>query len=141
MGRQIIWVGLLIGVVALGVGYSAWQANQVHWQTLVFTTLAFLQIGQALAVRSFRDSVFKIGLWSNKLLLGMAILVFGLQLAVVYVPLLQGIFTTVPLAPKELLVSLLLGSAIFWGIELEKWLIRRNCALITPLAPLHSVKR
>ncbi len=126
MGRQIFWVGFLIGLVALAVGYEAWQSNQAHWQTLVFTTLAFLQIGQALAVRSFRDSVFQIGPWSNKLLLGMVVLVFGLQLAVVYVPLLQDIFTTVPLATEELALSLGLGTLVFWGIELEKWLIRRG---------------
>jgi Ca2+-transporting ATPase len=125
IGRQIFWVGFLIGLVALVVGYEAWQSNQAHWQTLVFTTLAFLQIGQALAVRSFRDSVFQIGPWSNKLLLGMVVLVFGLQLAVVYVPFFQDIFTTVPLSTEELALSLGLGTLVFWGIELEKWLIRR----------------
>jgi P-type Ca2+ transporter type 2C len=125
IGRQIFWVGFLIGLVSLVVGYEAWQSNQAHWQTLVFTTLAFLQIGQALAVRSFRDSVFQIGPWSNKLLLGMVVLVFGLQLAVVYVPFLQDIFTTVPLSTEELALSLGLGTLVFWGIELEKWLIRR----------------
>jgi P-type Ca2+ transporter type 2C len=126
MGRQIFWVGFLIGLVALMVGYEAWQSNQAHWQTLVFTTLAFLQIGQALAVRSFRDSVFRIGLWSNKLLLGMVVLVLGLQLAVVYVPFLQDIFTTVPLSAEDLAISLGLGTLVLWGIELEKWLIRRK---------------
>ena len=126
IGRQIFWVGFLIGLVALAVGYAAWQSNQAHWQTLVFTTLAFLQIGQALAVRSFRDSVFQIGPWSNKLLLGMVVLVFGLQLAVVYVPFLQDIFATVPLSMEELALSLGLGTLVFWGIELEKWLIRRK---------------
>jgi P-type Ca2+ transporter type 2C len=125
MGRQIFWVGFLIGLVALMVGYEAWQSNQAHWQTLVFTTLAFLQIGQALAVRSFRDSVFRIGLWSNKLLLGMVVLVLGLQLAVVYIPLLQDIFTTVPLSAEDLAISLGLGTLVLWGIELEKWLIRK----------------
>ncbi len=126
MGRQIFWVGFLIGLVALWSGYDAWQSNQAHWQTLVFTTLAFLQIGQALAVRSFRDSVFQIGSWSNKLLLGMVVLVFGLQLAVVYIPFLQDLFTTVPLSMEELVLSLGLGTLVFWGIELEKWLIRRG---------------
>jgi P-type Ca2+ transporter type 2C len=126
MGRQIFWVGFLIGLVALAVGYEAWQLNQAHWQTLVFTTLAFLQIGQALAVRSFRDSVFQIGPWSNKLLLGMVVLVFGLQLAVVYIPFFQDIFITVPLTARELAISLGLGTLVFWGIELEKWLIRRG---------------
>jgi P-type Ca2+ transporter type 2C len=126
IGRQIFWVGFLIGLVALAVGYEAWQSNQAHWQTLVFTTLAFLQIGQALAVRSFRDSVFQIGPWSNKLLLSMVVLVFGLQLAVVYVPFLQDIFATVPLSTEELAISLGLGTLVFWGIELEKWFIRRG---------------
>jgi P-type Ca2+ transporter type 2C len=126
IGRQIFWVGFLIGLVTLAVGYEAWQSSQAHWQTLVFTTLAFLQVGQALAVRSFRDSVFQIGPWSNKLLLGMVVLVFGLQLAVVYIPFLQDIFTTVPLSSEELAISLGLGTLVFWGIELEKWLIRRK---------------
>jgi Ca2+-transporting ATPase len=126
IGRQIVWVGFLIGIIALVVGYEAWQSNQAHWQTLVFTTLAFLQIGQALAVRSFRDSVFQISPWSNKLLLGMVVLVFGLQLAVVYIPFLQDIFNTVPLSTEELALSLGLGTLAFWGIELEKWLIRRK---------------
>jgi P-type Ca2+ transporter type 2C len=117
---QIIWVGLLIGVIALGLGYYTWQAKQLHWQTLIFTTLTFLQVGQALAVRSNRDSTFRLNLFSNSLLLTMIGLVLALQLGVVYIPLLQEIFTTVPLSQQDLLISVAVGSLAFWAIELEK---------------------
>jgi Ca2+-transporting ATPase len=124
--QQIVWVGSCIGMTALGLGYSAWQANQTHWQTLIFTTLTFLQIGQALAVRSNRDSIFTIGLFSNPLLISMVCVVVVLQLSAIYVPLLQEVFRTVPLSLPDLVVSIVLGSFVFWGIELDKWLMRKS---------------
>ena len=63
---------------------------------------------------------------SNKPLLGAVLLTFVLQLAVVYVPFLQGLFKTISLPPVDLLISLTLSTVVFWGVELEKWLLRRN---------------
>jgi Ca2+-transporting ATPase len=93
---------------------------------MVFTTLTLSQMGNALAVRSERDSLFRIGLLSNKPLLGAVLLTFVLQLAVVYVPFLQGVFKTVALPPGDLAISLLLSTVVFWGVELRKWLLRRR---------------
>ncbi len=114
-----------MGIVTLGIGYWAWNAGQDNWQTLVFTTLTLSQMGHALAVRSGRESLFTAGLLSNKPLLGAVLLTFVLQLAVVYVPLLQTLFKTVALSPADLAVSLLLSTIVFWGVEVEKWLQRR----------------
>jgi len=126
MGRDILWVGLLMGLVCLGMGFWAWQTDRVAWQTMVFTTLTLSQMGNALAIRSERDSLFSIGLLSNKALAGAVLLTFVLQLAVVYVPFLQGLFKTDALSLSELVISLLLSTVVFWGIELEKWLSRRR---------------
>jgi Ca2+-transporting ATPase len=49
-----------------------------------------------------------------------------LQLAVVYVPALQTIFSTVALSAVEVGICLGLSSLIFWAVELEKWLGRRR---------------
>jgi Ca2+-transporting ATPase len=125
LGRHVIWVGLLMGLVSLGMGYWTWRAGWDNWQTMLFTTLTLSQMGHALAVRS-RDSLFKVGLLSNKALLGAVLLTFGLQLAVVYVPFLQNLFKTTALSPGELIISLVLSTIVFWGVELEKWLIRRS---------------
>ena len=41
-----------------------------------------------------------------------------------YVPFLQGLFQTAALPPADLAISLLLSTAVFWGVELEKRLLR-----------------
>jgi Ca2+-transporting ATPase len=128
MGRDILWVGLFMGLVSLVMGFWVWRTGHPAWQTMIFTTLTLSQMGNALALRSQRDSLFSIGLGSNKAMLGTVLLTFVLQLAVVYVPFLQGIFKTVPMPPQELIISLTLSTVVFWGIELEKWLLRRNVA-------------
>jgi Ca2+-transporting ATPase len=131
MGWHIVWVGLLIAVITLGFGY--WYALNArpgsplsYVQTVIFTTLAFAQMWQALAIRSNRHALFSIGLLSNKPLLGAILLTFGLQLAVVYVPFLQAIFQTAPLSLADLGLSLLGSSLVFIIIELEKLLARRE---------------
>jgi Ca2+-transporting ATPase len=125
LGRHVVWVGLLMGLVSLAMGYLTWQAGWKTWQTMVFTTLTLSQMGHALAVRS-RESLFKVGLLSNKALLGAVVLTFVLQLAVIYVPFLQNLFKTEALSAGELLLSLVLSTVVFWGVELEKWLMRRE---------------
>ena len=128
MGRHILWVGLLMGLVSLGLGYWAWSTGRSNWQTMVFTTITLSQMGNALAVRSGRESIFKLGLFSNRALLGAVLLTFGLQLVVIYLPELQNIFKTAALSPVDLMISLVLSTVVFWGVELEKWFIRRQQA-------------
>jgi len=43
---------------------------------------------------------------------------------VVYVPFLQGVFKTVAMSPRDLLISFLLSFTVFWGVELEKLILR-----------------
>jgi len=123
MGRHIIWLGILIAVVALGVGYWYWSAGARNWQTMTFTTLAFLQVGQALAVRSSSDSLLRIGVASNRLLLAMVLAAVGLQLAVIYLHPLREMFGTQMLSPIDLSICAGLGSFAFTAIEIEKRLM------------------
>jgi Ca2+-transporting ATPase len=133
--RQIVWVGVLIGLIALGVGYGYFRLDDDKWQTLIFTTLAFLQIGQALASRSDEESTFTLGLLSNPTMSIMVLITFGLQLAAIYVPFLDGFFQIVPLSGTELLISIGLGSMVFFAIEIEKWLLRRRHKETTGMLP------
>ena len=117
-----------MGLVSLGVGYWFWNAgdtDDAYWRTVVFTVLTLSQMGNALAIRSSRRSLFEIGLLSNKALLGSVLLTFGLQMAVVYMPFLQGIFNTVPLSLMDLGFCLVLSTVVFWAVETQKWLSRR----------------
>lgn len=126
--RHIAWVGILIGVLALGVGLLYFTANPDGrtWQTMMFTALSFMQVGQALASRSGQQSLFTIGLRSNPLLLWMAGLAILLQLVAIYAPFLDEFFGVSPLALPDLLICVALSGVVFGAIEIEKWLKRRQ---------------
>jgi Ca2+-transporting ATPase len=122
--RQALWVGLVMAAVVLLMQAVAIEAGW-HWQTMVFTTLALLQLGNALAVRSERISVFTLGLGTNRPLafaVGGTLLV---QLALIYIPPLQPIFVTEALGLQELAIVLVASTTAFVAVELEKVLRRR----------------
>jgi Ca2+-transporting ATPase len=124
MGRSIVWIGLLLGFVSLGTGYGYWHTHHPGWQTALFTVLTLSQMGNALALRSERDSLFHLGVRSNLPLMAAVLLTLGAQVAVVYVPILQQLFNTMALSVPDLLVCLAISTVVFWAIELEKWLLR-----------------
>lgn len=104
----------------------AYYIGSPHWQSIVFTVLTLSQMGHVLAIRSDRESLLRLGLLSNKPLLAAVLLTFALQMAVLYVPMLQPIFKTEPLSADELLFSLALSTVVFFAVEVEKWLFRRG---------------
>ncbi|MCP5100528.1 MAG: cation-translocating P-type ATPase [Chloroflexi bacterium] len=127
MGSRILWIGTLMGVVSLGIGYIYWLRDpNGPWQTMVFTTLTLAQMGNALAIRSNIDSIFKIGLMSNKLMLLAVSVTFMLQLALIYVPFLQTFFRTEALPLTDLLIALVASSVVFIAVEVEKWMRRQR---------------
>ena len=125
LGAHIIWVGLLMGAVSLFTQAWAIGTGTAHWQTMVFTVLCLSQMGHVLAIRSERESLFTLGLRSNKPMLGAFVLTFALQMATVYMPVLNGIFRTEPLSTGELTLTLVLSSVVFVAVEIEKWVRRR----------------
>lgn len=125
MARDILWIGLLMGLVSLLTGFVYWKADRAIWQTMVFTTLTLSQMGNALAVRSERDSLFRIGLFTNKAMLFSVLLTFVLQVAVIYVPFLQSVFNTAALSLEDLLISLALSTVVFFSVEFVKWTLRK----------------
>jgi Ca2+-transporting ATPase len=126
MGRDIMWIGFLMGLITLGVGFYYWQAGSPVWQTMVFTTMVLSEMGYVMAIRSNRDSLFQIGIFSNRALVAAVVLTVALQLAVIYVPFLQSFFKTTSLAPQDLLISLVLSSSLFWLVEIQKFFKRRS---------------
>jgi len=126
---HIIWVGALIGFAGLAAGriyYEPGDAEGGTWQTMIFTALAFMQIGQALASRSAETSLFTIGLRSNRPMLLLVLVTVVLQLLVIYVPFLDAFFNVTPLTLSELAGAIFLGVVVLVAIEVEKWLHRRR---------------
>jgi Ca2+-transporting ATPase len=125
LGRRTAWVGALIGVVSLAVGFAYRESDQVEWQTMIFTTLAFMQIAQAFATRSNTEFLRSIGWKSNPLMLGIASLVLALQFIAIYTPL--GSFMDLePLGVEDLAVSVGAGLGLLLVLECVKAIGRRD---------------
>jgi P-type Ca2+ transporter type 2C len=129
IARHIIWVGLLMASVTLGI--QAWALNKenVHWQTMVFTVLSLSQLAHVFAIRSDNDFIYKKGLFSNKILAWVLALTFILQMVVIYLPVANEIFKTQPLSLKELMLCLIGAAFIFHAVEAEKWFKRTRSKL------------
>lgn len=126
LGAHIIWVGFLIGGFTLATEAWALHKELPHWQTIVFTTIVISQLFHCLAIRSERYSLFQIGIGTNlPLILAIAVTILA-QLAVIYVPALNVIFSTQPLNANELLLCFAVASTVFIAVEVEKLVIRRS---------------
>jgi len=126
LGVHVIWVGLLMG--ALSLGMQAWSIHDgnSHWQTMVFNTLCLSQMGHVLAIRSESQSFFSIGMFSNKPLVGAVLLTLILQFVITYVPFFQPIFRTEALTLNEFILVGAVSSIVFFAVEIEKMVFRRR---------------
>jgi len=126
LGVHALWVGLLMGGVVLGLQAWSLYVRDSHWQTMVFTTLCFLQLGHVMAIRSERESLFTQGIFTNLPLFLAVSATIVLQLCTIYIPSLNGIFKTQPLTASELALVLALSSVVFIAVEIEKLFKRRS---------------
>jgi P-type Ca2+ transporter type 2C len=125
LALHVVLVGLLMGLIPLGLALWA-DATGRPWQTMLFTSLALLQLGNALAVRSEEESLVSLGLRSNKPLLGAVALTLALQLLAVYWTPMGGLLGIEPLGLLELTVTLLASTGVLWAVEAEKATRRRH---------------
>ncbi len=125
LGSHVVWVGIVMAALTLGVGYWYWHAGDERWRTMVFTTLAFSQMAHVMAIRSNADSLLTVGVLSNSWLAAAVAGTVSLQLAVVYLPPFNRLFDTLPLSGGDLITATLLAGVILVVVELEKLLKRR----------------
>nr|MDP2191179.1 HAD-IC family P-type ATPase [Rhodoferax sp.] len=95
-------------------------------QTMAVTTVIMFQIFYLLNCRSLRDSMLKIGVFSNKtVFIGIAA-ILALQALFIYAPFMHAIFASAPLALGDVLASILVGAVILPVVGLEKWWHKRR---------------
>jgi P-type Ca2+ transporter type 2C len=121
LGLHVVWVGSLMAALAVATQIVALHFGFAEWQTMVISVVAFSQLAHAMAIRSESESLFKQGLLSNKPLLGAVLLMVLFQLAVIYSPIMNRLFSTQPLRPVEFAWTALAGLVIFFAVEIEKW--------------------
>ena len=112
---NMVLYGILVGVITLAaylLGEYVLSDPSVAdgtANTMAFATLVFCELTRAFAVRSERESIFKIGVFTNPTMNKSFLVGMILQLAVLLVPFLQNVFSITPLTGTEWLVVAVLG--------------------------------
>lgn len=140
-GERVItgrmWTGILFVAVIMAAGtlivldaslpggFIPGSGSMRYAQTMAFTTLMMYQLFNVLNARSDERSAFA-HLFSNAWLWGAIGLAILLQIAVVYIPVLQQAFSTVSLKATDWLRCAAVASSVLWLREISKFLTRRS---------------
>jgi len=126
--KVIAFYAIIMDVLALAIFYFYWKivddldlARSVMFATIGSSTLVYIY-----AVRGLKRSIFKINPFSNKYLVYATMLGFGLLLASVYVPFLNNLLNTKPLALFDWVFPLIFGTTSILVFELGKKLAHWN---------------
>lgn len=132
------WYGLIESVISMGAYFfvnmtNGWPGVPLAGSGVVYreaTTMAlasivFCQIGVVLCARTEKQSIFKVGLFSNKNVLKGIVFEIFLITAIMYVPFLQGIFQTAAIGWQEWVFLVLCPFPIVFLDEIRKAFSRR----------------
>lgn len=132
---RIIITGIIIAGAALFIQwYCVSKGLSIRTQqTAIFTTLCFVQLGNALSTRSTYPSIFSADIFANGRMWAAIILTIILQLFLVYTPFLNSIFKTTPLTWNLMQMILLVTFVAVVLIEGVKWVGRRRVVAYKPV--------
>jgi Ca2+-transporting ATPase len=128
MGGLIITQGAFLALCSL---LAYWfvlvveKGSVERARTACFIVLACSQLFHSFNCRNMKESIFKVGFLTNNKLVMATLFSFALQMSVIYIPFLQGVFKTVPLGLYDWLLVVVISSFPLWAMEIVK-LIRRN---------------
>jgi Ca2+-transporting ATPase len=132
MWGGIVFVGavmaagtLLVLDAGLPGGLIDRPGNMRYAQTLAFTTLMLFQMFNIFNSRSDHRSAF-VNLFRNRWLWIAVAASLLLQVAVVYIPVMQRAFSTTPLNAMDCLLCAGVASSVLWLRELSKIVVRRS---------------
>ena len=118
--NKIIVEGTMIGMLTL----IAFSIGNKYYGLEVARTMAFVSLGMLELVHSFNikseKSIFKVGIFENKFLIGSFILGVFIQTIVVIVPTFANIFSLVPLNKIQWLITLFISFMPIPIVELQK---------------------
>jgi len=99
--------------------------NLARAQTMVFVSLILAELVNAFNCRSARHSLFTVGPFANRWLVGAALISLAMMVAVVQYQPLARLFHTIPLSWQDWLVAVVLALLLLPVVEMAKWMGRR----------------
>jgi len=145
--RRVAFIGAIESVFAMGGflyvllshgwpwGDSSWMNPSsphyaIYREALMMTQAAIVagQVANGFACRTERESVFRVGLLTNRFLLIGQAFAIGIICVIAYVPFAQNIFKTGPLTLVDWVFLVISAVVLFFAEEARKWFLRRKDA-------------
>jgi magnesium-transporting ATPase (P-type) len=139
LARAFLWYGTLESVIAMGAFfYLNWlygwpEATLVNSgtvykmaTTMTLAAIVVTQVGIVFNCRTERASIFKIGFFTNRLVLVGIAFELSLLCLLIYVPFFNGIFNTSPIGIKEWAFLIIWAPMIILLDEIRKSFLRKG---------------
>jgi Ca2+-transporting ATPase len=123
---RIVLVGLVMALGGLWLFSSFLELGVDRARTITFVFLVVVQLFNILNVRSKTESILKMNLLTNRILIPALLVAFLMMLLVVYLPPISTIFQLVPLTLSELLLAVAVATFVIPIIEIRKTLVRKE---------------
>jgi potassium/sodium efflux P-type ATPase len=134
-----VFIGVIIATGAMIGCLNAWAAGGWHFGmqlatdsqvyakgvTMTFAGIVVAQAGNVLACRTSKQSLFKTSLKTNKWIIFGIISQIGILSLLIYVPVMQGIFTTTALNLSDWAFLLSLAVIVVFAEEIRKFFSRK----------------
>ena len=114
-----------------GTWMNPGNPHYLYWREAITMTQAAIvmcQVGNGFACRTERESLFKVGIFSNMWLVYAEAVGIAIMAAISYVPFMQGIFKTAPLTALDWAILVVAAVSVFFAEEARKWFARRRDA-------------
>ena len=139
LARAFLWYGAIESIIAMGAFFFLYFENGVSFTelqgsgtiyimatTMTLAAIVFGQIGAVFSCRTEKTSLFKVGFFTNRLvLIGVAFELILLSV-LIYVPFFNDIFNTAPIGIKEWLYLIIWAPLIILLDEIRKKIARRK---------------
>ncbi|MFD2742864.1 MULTISPECIES: cation-transporting P-type ATPase [Sphingobacterium] len=124
---RILFVSVLIGggTLYLVQHLSAQGVENGTIRTITMQTIVIAQLFHLFNCRSIHGTAFDSKFFTNKAIYIVAVILFVLQAAITYLPFMNEVFDTKPLALSFWQYPVYLGVVVFVIVEIEKWIVRK----------------
>ncbi len=112
-----------------GTWMNPLSPHYMYWREAITMTQAAIvmcQVANGFACRTERESLFKIGVFSNMWLVYSQIVGILIMASISYVPFMQDIFKTGPLSVVDWALLVVAAVSLFFAEEARKWFARRR---------------
>jgi Ca2+-transporting ATPase len=93
---------------------------------MTLAAIVAAQVGNVFACRTDRESLFRVGVFGNRLIVPAVLAEVGVLLALIYVPPFPRFFGLVPLGAAEWALLTMFPFVVIGLEEARKWLVRRR---------------